>query len=52
MSRPLVSGSSTDLIEEYWTSAGEKKEKKNPTEEFKKYCEELPWMPECREYDV
>ena len=49
--RPLVSGSSDDLIEQYW-STPTKKKKNNPTEEFKKYCEDLPWMAECKQYDV
>lgn len=25
--------------------------KPNPTEEFKKYCEEFPWALECRIYE-
>ena len=47
----MVSGNSNDLIEKYWSSAAEKK-KNNPTEEFQKYCEVLPWMAECKQYDV
>ena len=49
--KPLVSGNADDLISHYWSSAV-KKEKKNPTEEFKKYCENEPWMAECKKYDV
>lgn len=49
--KPLVSGSSDDLIEQYWNGSIEKK-KNNPTEEFKKYCKDLPWMAECKQYDV
>ena len=47
---PLV-GKSEDLTSLYWTSAVEKK-KETPAESFKKYCEETPWMPECKIYEV
>jgi hypothetical protein len=51
MTKPLV-GNADDLITEYWTGKAKEKKENNPTEEFKKYCEELPWMPECKKYDV
>ena len=25
---------------------------KNPTKQFAAYCEEYPWAPECKIYDV
>lgn len=51
MIKPLI-GNTDDLISEYWTSKTKEKKTKNPTEEFKKYCEELPWASECKKYDV
>lgn len=52
MSDPLVRGNE-DLITEYWTGkAKNKKEEETPAQQFKKYCKNEPWMPECREYDV
>ena len=27
-------------------------ETKNPTKAFARYCEEFPWAPECKVYDV
>ena len=51
MSEPLV-GKKSDLISEYWAGKAKEKVKKTPAEEFKKYCSDLPWMPECKEYDV
>jgi len=51
MTKPLV-GNTDDLISEYWTGKAKEKKEKNPTEKFKRYCEELPWMPECKKYDV
>lgn len=42
-----------DLIADYWTKPVKKENKKNnPTEQFKKYCKDLPWMAECKKYDV
>ena len=41
-----------DLIADYWTKPVKKDKKNNPTEQFKKYCTELPWMAECKKYDV
>jgi len=51
MTEPLV-GKSKDLISEYWKGKAKKNKKNNPTDQFKKYCEEEPWMPECKQYDV
>lgn len=51
MAKPLV-GNTDDLISKYWTGKAKEKKHKNLTEEFKKYCKELPWMPECKKYDV
>jgi len=41
-----------DLIADYWTKPVKKDKKNNPTEQFKKYCKDLPWMAECKQYDV
>lgn len=30
----------------------EERERVNPTVAFAKYCEEQPWAPECKIYDV
>lgn len=30
----------------------EQQEAVNPTVRFAKYCEEFPWAPECKIYDV
>jgi len=27
-------------------------EAKNPTKAFARYCEQFPWAPECKIYDV
>ena len=51
MTAPLV-GKSDDLISSYWKGKAKEKKENNPTYEFKKYCEEQPWMPECKQYDV
>lgn len=51
MTKPSV-GNNEDLITEYWTSKTKNKKETTPSEKFKKYCEELPWMPECKKYDV
>ena len=51
MTAPLV-GKSDDLISEYWKGRAKEKKGDHPTEAFKKYCEEEPWMPECKQYDV
>ena len=50
--KPLVK-SGQDLISDYWKSSKEnKKEIVNPTEAFKRYCENDPSALECREYDI
>jgi|GEM_PF-3384589 hypothetical protein len=51
MSNPLVRGNN-DLITEYWTGKAKKEKKETPVELFKKYCQDEPWMPECKKYDV
>jgi len=51
MTAPLV-GKADDLISDYWKGKAKLKKEQKPTEVFKKYCEELPWMPECKQYDV
>ena len=53
MTEPLV-GKSDDLISEYWKGKAKEKNtiKTCPAKAFKKYCEDEPWMPECKEYDV
>ena len=30
----------------------EQEDKVNPTRRFAQYCEENPWAPECKTYDV
>jgi len=40
-----------DIITEYWLGKEEEK-KETPTEEFKKFCENEPWAPECKIFDI
>lgn len=40
-----------DIITEYWQSK-DKEKKETPAEEFKKFCDEEPWAPECKIFDV
>ena len=53
MSDPLVRGNE-DLITEYWTGKAKnnKEKKSSPAEQFKRYCQDEPWLPECKKYDV
>ena len=51
MTGPVVKNDS-DLISSYWKGKAKKLKENNPTKEFKKYCENEPWMAECRVYDV
>jgi len=51
MTAPLV-GKSDDLISDYWKGKAKEKKTISPAKAFKKYCEEEPWMPECKQYDV
>tara|TARA_R100001510_G_C7575110_1_gene150134 strand:+ start:72 stop:203 length:132 start_codon:yes stop_codon:yes gene_type:complete len=41
-----------DQIARDYKAVAKKKKKNNPTEEFKKYCELEPWMPECKKYEI
>jgi len=40
-----------DIITEYWQGKKEDKNKK-PAEEFKRFCEDEPWAPECKIFDL
>lgn len=40
-----------DIITEYWQNKDNEK-KETPAEEFKKFCDEEPWAPECKIFDV
>ncbi len=45
-----------DIISEYWQQhyrSEEKIERTNkPADEFKKFCDDEPWAPECKIFDV
>ena len=40
-----------DIITDYWLGKQEE-QKQKPAEEFKKFCEEEPWAPECKIFDI
>lgn len=41
-----------DIITDYWLGKQEEEEKQKPAEEFKKFCEDEPWAPECKIFDI
>jgi hypothetical protein len=51
MTGPVVK-SDSNLISNYWKGKAKEKKQNTPTEEFKSYCENEPWMAECKVYDV
>jgi len=40
-----------DIITEYWQGKKEEKKKK-PSDQFKRFCKEEPWAPECKIFDL
>ena len=44
----------SDIITDYWLGKQEEEEeeKQKPAEEFKKFCEDEPWAPECKIFDI
>ena len=45
-----------DIITDYWQHHApadiEETSHKKPAEEFRRFCEDEPWAPECKIFDV
>ena len=41
-----------DIITQYWQGEKNQEDKKSPHDDFQKFCEEEPWAPECKIFDV
>ena len=52
MIHPPLVGKNEDLISLYWKGKAKEVKTESPTEAFKKYCEDTPWMPECKIYET
>jgi len=42
-----------DIITEYWLGhLKDESKKEKPEEQFKKFCDDEPWAPECKIFDI